>query len=47
MLLYFPEGFRFNLFPPDSCILLCFAAAMGQVVLEKESLQGNVRGSYP
>lgn len=42
MLLPFTEGFRFNLHPPDGCLLLCFGAAMGKVVLEKESLQGSV-----
>lgn len=47
MLLYFPEGFRFDLYPPDGCVLLCFGAAVGQVVLGKESLQGDVRGSSP
>lgn len=47
MLLYFPEGFRFNLYPPDGCVLLRLGAAVGQVVLGKESLQGDVRGSRP
>lgn len=47
LMLYFPEGFRFNLYPLDGCLLLRFGAAVGQVVLEKESLQGDVRGSYP
>lgn len=41
-LLFVLAGFRVDLHPPDSCLLLCFGAAVGEVVLQKESLQDLV-----